>query len=74
MGVMDYAVENGVRHGETANHLGRALRLSAVRESDGDLAFVGSSSTLFFCHLGCNALICLGWILWLNRPKSGKDH
>jgi hypothetical protein len=48
MGVMDYAVENGVRHGETANHLGRALRLSAVRESDGDLAFVGSSSTLFF--------------------------
>ena len=27
MGVMDYAVENGVRHGETANHLGRALRL-----------------------------------------------
>jgi hypothetical protein len=27
MGVMDYAVENGVRQGETANHLGRALRL-----------------------------------------------
>jgi hypothetical protein len=32
MGVMDYAVENGVRHGGTANHLGRALRWWGVRE------------------------------------------